>query len=286
MSFQMTEEEQKLLSDCVRGYAGLVFSGAQEYLFQKRIKRRMDANKLVSAREYYHFLRFDPRRDDEMRELINLLTVNETYFFRETPQIEMVSRELLPALKERRSREKTVRIWSAACSNGAEPYTLAMLVLESGLFQAGGWKVEIFGTDINSEVVQAARKGMFGVPAFRGTDEALRKKYFTPAGAGQWEIRDEVKKMVKFSQMNLHNRAQMRLMRDMDAIFCRNVLIYFDTEGKREVSEMFHDSLAPSGYLVIGQTESLFKVTTLYTIVPMTNVLLYQKPSAPPGGGK
>jgi len=278
VSFQMTEEEKKLLSDCIHDYCGLVFSGAQDILFHKRVKKRMDVNKLASAREYYHFLRFDPKRTDEMRDLINLLTVNETYFFRETPQMEMFSKELLPLLKERNGGAKTLNIWSAACSNGAEPYSIAMLILESGLMADNSWKIEIFGTDINSEVVQAARKGHYTATAFRSTPDAMKKKYFAEIEPGVWEIGDAIKKMVKFSQINLHNPFQVKLMRDMDVIFCRNVLIYFAPEVKKTSCEMFYESLRPLGYLIIGQSESLFKVTTLYNMVAMTNVLLYQKP--------
>lgn len=283
MSFQMTEDEIKLLSDYVRDNCGLLVHSPQEILFQRRVKKRVDANKLTTARDYYHFLRFDSKGTEEMRELINILTVNETYFFREAPHMEMFASELLPILKERNYDHKSIRIWSAACSNGSEPYSLAILMLESGLFPSSGWKIEITGTDINSEMVRSARKGMFTSSAFRTTPPEILEKYFTEVEKGCWEIADRVRKMVTFSQINFFNAAQMRLMREMDVIFCRNVLIYFDETGKKRVVEMLYDSLKPLGYLVIGQTESLFKISTLYDIVPAGNAILYQKQGATNG---
>lgn len=279
MSFQISEEELALLTGYIRDYAGLVFSGPQEHLFHRRVKKRIDANMLQSAREYYHFIRFDPKRGDEMRELINLITVNETYFFREAPQMALFKDELLPLLKELNRREKTIRIWSAACSNGAEPYSIAILIKESGLF-GGDWRVELYGTDINAEAVQTARLGVYTANAFRGVDESIQKKYFILKDSGVWELDPGIRRMVHFSLLNLYNPAQIKLMRNMDIILCRNVMIYFDTEGKKQVSEQLYDALRPSGCLVIGQSESLFKVTTLYKIVPMGHVLVYQRPAA------
>lgn len=278
MSYQMTEEEFKLFSDFVGDYAGLEFNGSQEFLFQKRIKKRIDANKLNNPKEYYHFLRFDSGSSEELRKLINLLTVNETYFFREEPQIEVLLKEILPLIKKKNEKSKTIRIWSAACSTGAEAYSMAILILESGLFTSDEWKVVIFGTDINSDALQVARTGSYTEAAFRTTDAGIRKKYFKEAGQGRWEVKDNVKKMVKFSRLNLCNPAEISVMRGMDVVLCRNVFIYFSRESKKAVAEMIYDSLVPDGLLVIGQTESLFKVTTLYDIKPMSNVMLYQKP--------
>ncbi len=274
----MSEEEVALLAGYVREYAGLVFTGPQEHMFRKRIKKRIDANKLQSAREYYHFIRFDPRRSEELRELINLVTVNETYFFRETPQMVLLRERLLMDIKERNSAQRTLRIWSAACSTGAEPYSLAIILRESGLFDAEDWNIELYGTDINSETIQAARLGRYTANAFRGVDAAMRQKYFTEKEAGVWELNPDIRRMVRFSLLNLHNPAQVKLMRRMDLVLCRNVLIYFDAEGKKLVSEFLYNALNPGGYLMIGQTESLFKVTTMYNMVPMDHVLLYQRP--------
>ncbi len=278
MAYKMTEEEFKLLSDFVRDYAGLVFAGSQEALFHKRVKTRIDANRLKTAREYYLLLRFDRKKDDEIEELINLLTVNETYFFREKPQMEVFANDILPELKERKGGE--MRMWSAACSTGAEPFTFAMLIYESGLFLNDIDNIEIIGTDINSRSLHYARKGIYSESAFRTTDDGIRKRHFRDLGGGQWEIKSNMKKMVKYSRLNIFNPKHMILMRNMDIIFFRNALIYFDERGRRAVAEMLYDCLSPKGYLFVGQTENLFKVATFFEIVPMSGVLVYQKPAA------
>jgi chemotaxis protein methyltransferase CheR len=278
----MTDEEIQLFRDYIRNYAGLVFVGSQYEIFKKRIKIRMEANSFSTAKEYYNFLRFDPRKNEELRELIDLVTVNETYFFRESMQMDAFNDLVLPDLKKEKEKlgVNKLKIWSAACSSGAEPYSLAILIKESGLFNSVLWKVEILGTDINSEILQVARQSAYSEPAFRATDKKIRDKYFQSDDKKLWKINDDIKSMVKFTHLNLFNHAQMKLMTDIDLILCRNVFIYFDDEGKKEIVKSFYNSLNPGGYLVVSQTESLFKITTLYSMKPMGKVLLYQKPHA------
>ena len=280
MSFQMTDEEIQLFHDYIRNYAGLVFTGGQYEIFKKRIKIRMEANSFSTAKEYFNFLRFDPRKKDELRNLIDLVTVNETYFFRETMQMETFSNNLLPEIKREKEKQgnKKLKIWSAACSSGAEPYSLAILVKESRLFDPAQWKVEILGTDINSEILQVARQGQYSEPAFRATDKKIWDKHFHTDDKKLWRVNDDIKAMVKFTHLNLFNSSQMKLMTDIDLILCRNVFIYFDDDVKKEVVKSFYNSLNPGGSLVVSQTESLFKITTLFDMKPMGKVLLYQKP--------
>ena len=284
MALEIAPEEIKLFEDHIRNYAGLVFKGAQEELFKKRILMRVEANSLGSVKDYYHFLRFDPKKDEEIKILLNLVTVNETYFFREPPQIEMLKNEFLPMIKKEKQGlpNKRLRIWSAACSTGAEPYTIAILILESGLFNPGEWTIEIFASDINTEALNIAKQGIFNEFDFRSTEENMRKKYFTPDGAKSLKIDKKLIDMVKFSRLNFFNSKEISIMKDIDLILCRNALIYFDTEGKQEIVKNFYTSLNPGGYLLIGQTESLFKVTTLYDMKPMSKVILYQKPAKTP----
>jgi len=280
MSFQMTDEEIQLFHDYIRNYAGLVFTGGQYEIFKKRIKIRMEANSFSTAKEYFNFLRFDVRKQEELRNLIDLVTVNETYFFRETMQMETFSNNLLPKIKEEKEKQgiKKLKIWSAACSSGAEPYSLAILVKESRLFDPVNWKVEILGTDINSEILQVARQGIYSEPAFRATDKKVWDKHFHTDDKKLWKVNDEIKSMVKFTHLNLFNRSQMKLMTEIDLILCRNVFIYFDDDVKKEIVKSFYNSLNPGGSLVVSQTESLFKITTLFDMKPVGKVLLYQKP--------
>ncbi|MBF0274318.1 MAG: protein-glutamate O-methyltransferase CheR [Nitrospinae bacterium] len=268
--------DYKLLADMVYDVTGLTFTGSQSSLFEKRIKTRSDAVGSSSIKEYYHYLKYDSNRNVEFKHLINLLTVNETYFFRENQQIETLIKEILPEIKARNENNKQIKIWSCASSTGCEPYTLAIAIHESKLFD-NSWKVTIYGSDVNTEVLNIARAGVYTESAFRVVEPSIKNKYFTEKDEGSFYISDEIKKMVTFSQINMFNESQMKTMKDIDVIFCRNVLIYFNTESKKKVADSFYNSLNDNGYLFIGQSESLFKVTTAFKIKPMKGVMLYTK---------
>ncbi len=272
---KMSEEEFKLLSDLIYNYCGLTFTGSQKILFQKRVKSRVEKLRLSSFKEYYQFLKYDPKREEELKVLVDLLTVNETYFFREPAQFDALINFVLPEISKN-TPTKHIKIWSAACSTGAEPYTIAILLKEKKPLDES-WRVEIIGTDISISALEEARKGIYTEAAFRTTPPEYKKKYFTKTPEGYYKISDEIKRMVSFRYLNLLNKTQMSLMKNIHVIFCRNVLIYFDLEAKKKVVESFYQSLVKGGYLFIGQSESLFKVTNLYKLVPTSKVLLYKK---------
>ena len=266
-----------MVTDLIYEKAGITFTGSQAPLFEKRALKRMDALELTSMREYYHYLKYDAKRESELTELLNELTVNETYFFREKPQLEVFAKEILPYLKEKNKLTKRIKIWSAGSSTGCEVYSLAIIVKESGLFDTS-WRIMFHGSDINTEVLNYARDGVYTESAFRIIDPAIQKKYFTETGEKTFTISSEIKKMVNFSHINLFNERQMKTMVGFDVIFCRNVLIYFDIESRKTVANSFNNSLHPGSYFFLGQSESLFKVTTLFQLKPMQGVLLYYKP--------
>ncbi len=272
---RMSEEEFKLLSDLIYNYCGLTFTGSQKILFQKRVKSRVEKLRLSSFKEYYQFLKYDPKREEELKTLVDILTVNETYFFREPAQFDALLNHVLPEIASK-SIQKTIKIWSAACSTGAEPYTIAILLKEKKPLDSS-WKIDIIGTDISISALEEARKGIYTEAAFRTTPPEYKRKYFTKTPDGYYKISDEIKRMVSFRYLNLLNKTQMSLMKNIHVIFCRNVLIYFDLEAKKKVVENFYNSLVKGGYLFIGQSESLFKVTNLYKLVPTSKVLLYKK---------
>ncbi len=269
-------QDSQLLRDYIYQVSGITFSGSQESLFEKRILRRIDAIGVSSPKEYYQYLKFDLKKGEELDALLNELTVNETYFFRETPQIELFKDGILPEIKERYAAKKRFTLWSAACSTGCEPYSLAMLVEESGFFDSS-WKIQVIGTDINTEVLSLARRGVYSESMFRSTPAAMKEKYFTKAHGG-YSIDEKIRRMVRFSHVNLYSEQQTKAIGGAAVIFCRNVLIYFDLESKKKVAENLYKVLDPGGYLFVGQSETLFKVTTLFQIKPMGGVLLYSKP--------
>lgn len=271
----LPEDVFRLLRDLIRDYCGIYFNDDSRYLLEKRLSRRVKSHHLSSFRDYYRFLLYDKSRDEELSLIMDILTVNETYFFREQGQLKTFSEEILPELKDINKEKKRLRIWSAGCSTGEEPYTLAMLVIEKGYFY--GWDIEIFGSDINQRVLQVARNGVYRKNSFRTTDEYFLKKYFKEEG-GIFRIANSVKQFVNFSHLNLLDPFKVKFIGIIDVVFCRNVLIYFDQPSKKKVVETFHDRLVDGGYLLLGHAESLINVTTAFTLRHFKYDMVYQKP--------
>ncbi|MDH5203182.1 MAG: protein-glutamate O-methyltransferase CheR [Nitrospirota bacterium] len=271
----LPEDVFRLLRDLIRDYCGIFFNDDSRYLLEKRLSRRVKNHHLSSFRDYYRFLLYDKSRDEELASIMDILTVNETYFFREQGQLKTFSEEILPELKEINRDKKRLRIWSAGCSTGEEPYTIAMFVIEKGYFY--GWDIEIFGSDINQRVLQVARNGVYRKNSFRTTDEYFLKKYFKEENS-LFRISNTVKQFVNFSHLNLLDPFKVKFIGSMDIIFCRNVLIYFDPQSKKKVVETFYERLVEGGYLLLGHAESLINVTTAFTLRHFKYDMVYQKP--------
>lgn len=274
----LPDEEFRLLRDLVYTYSGLYFDENAKYLLEKRLARRLETHQLKTYREYYQFLKFNRKREQELEEIMDLLTTNETYFFREEYQLNAFSNEIVPELCKRKlaaGQPRRLRIWSAGCSTGEEPYTIAMLLLEQRCLQ--GWQLEIIGTDISQRVLQQARRGVYGRSAFRMTDDYYLLKYFEPQDGG-FRIVDKVRQLVSISHLNLLDRTRMAMLGQFDLVFCRNVIIYFDIAAKKQVVESFHRVLQDGGFLLLGHSESLMNITTLFTLRHFKNDMVYQKP--------
>ena len=278
----MSEEEFRLVRDIVYSHCGLFFDHDTKYLLEKRLSRRLQLLQLKGFKDYYQFLKYDRRKDQELSDLMDILTTNETYFFREGFQLKALTDEILPELmaeKELRG-DKTLRIWSAGCSTGEEPYTIAMLLMEMNCFD--GWRVEIVGTDISHRVLQHSRKAVYGKSSFRTTEDRYIKRFFTEQEGG-FKINDEVRELVTISHLNLFDQNRLALLGKMDVIFCRNVIIYFDQNAKKRIIESFYKMLRPGGYLLLGHSESLMNVSTVFSLRHLKNDMVYQKPVAPEG---
>lgn len=278
---QLTEEEFRLIRDLIYNHCGLYFDSDSKYLLDRRLLARLEHHKLAGFKEYYHFLKYDRKKDEEIADIMDILTTNETYFFRESFQLKAFTQEILPELMNLKERERTLRIWSAGCSTGEEPYTIAMLMLELDCFR--DWRIEIVGSDISQRVVQAARKGIYGKSSFRCTDERYIRRFFTQTEGG-YRINDEVRELVTISHMNLFDENRLALLGRMDVIFCRNVIIYFDQNSKKRLIESFYNMLRSGGYLLLGHSESLMNVSTAFALKHLKNDMVYQKP-APASGG-
>ena len=280
----MSEEEFRLVRDLIHSHCGIFFDADAKFLLEKRLARRLDQHQLPGFKEYYHFLKYSRAREQELSDIMDVLTTNETYFFREEFQLNAFVGELLPelkAVKEKRG-DRTIRIWSAGCSTGEEPYTIAMLIMETGAFK--DWKIEIVGTDISHRVLQQARKGLYGKSSFRTTSPERIQRFFHQQD-GFYRINDEVRGLVTISHLNLLDENRMILLGKMDIIFCRNVIIYFDQAAKRQVIESFYRSLREGGYLLLGHAESLLNATTAFALKHLKNDMVYQKPPSGYGRG-
>lgn len=276
----LPEDVFRLIRDIIKDYCGLYFDDISRYLLEKRLSRRIKNHHLNDFRDYYRFIRYDKRAEEELMAIMDLLTVNETYFFREQNQLKAFSEEILDELKTVNRDRKTLRIWSAGCSTGEEPYTIAMLINERGYFN--GWDIEIYGSDINQRVLQSARRGVYRRNSFRTTEPYFMSKYFIEED-GSFKISDAVKKHVNFSYLNLLDPFKSRFLGRMDVIFCRNVLIYFDNASRRLVIGNFHDRLVDGGYLLLGHAESLINISTAFTLKHLKNDMVYQKPNGHTG---
>jgi chemotaxis protein methyltransferase CheR len=255
----------------------LSFGSETRFLLESRVSRRMRELSIPSYSAYHYELRNDKRRDGELASLVDALTTNETYFFRERGQLRALLREVLPeALADRRERSfGPVSIWSAGCSSGEEPYSIVMLAMEAGFDPVAD--IRVYASDISRRMLRRARSGTYRETSFRETEPALRRKYFEEKD-GLWKISDDVKKCVDFIHLNLMDRSRIALLGAMDVILCRNVIIYFDAEGKRDVIEMFEQKLRPGGHLLLGHSESLINVSTGLALRHLEEDLVYRRP--------
>jgi len=280
----MSDEEFHLFRDTIYSHCGIYFDEDSKYILEKRLSRRLAAMDLPSYRDYYHFLKYNRKKDQEMMDIMDILTTNETYFFRESFQLKAFSDEIIPELIKIKSArgDRSLRIWSAGCSTGEEPFTIAMLLL--GIKELQGWKIEIIGTDISQRVLQHARRGVYGKSSFRATGDYYLNRYFQEQDGGH-RISDEVRELVTISHFNLFDTNRMVMLGKMDLIFCRNVIIYFDAAAKKKVVESFHNTLRDGGFLLLGHSESLMNITTLFVLRHFKNDMIYQKPERILSGG-
>jgi chemotaxis protein methyltransferase CheR len=247
-------DNYRFLQSHVYAEVGIVLDDNKHYLFESRLTPIARQLGLTSINDLCALLKATSDRKIG-RLVVEAMTTNETYFFREPGHYEAIKKVLLPKLKSDRSQTKKLRFWSAAASTGQEAYSLAMLLLESGF---SDWDVQILGTDYSSQVVDYARRAKYHqIEVNRGLPAALLVKYFSRAGV-DWQLNDAVRRLVRFEIFDLRQR--MRALGPFDAVFCRNVLIYFDAETKKNILKEIHGTLHPGGWLLLGGAETGFGV--------------------------
>jgi chemotaxis protein methyltransferase CheR len=271
---ELPDDVFRLLREQIYKRTGMWFSDSSKYLLQKRLSPRARELNFDSFQKYFYFLQYDPRSDAEFDQIYDLVTTNETYFFREPAQLAAFSEEIVPDILSKKPVKK-VRVWSAGCSSGEEPYSIAMLLEEAGWFQRAAF--EIFASDINQQVLSKARRGQYRESAFRATDPSLRDKYFNREADGSWRVKDEVRNRVSFGRLNLYDEARVSLLGHLDIIFCRNVIIYFDDASKKVVVSNFYNRLIDGGYLLLGHSESLISLSTQFKLRHLKNDMVYQR---------
>lgn len=270
----LTDDVFRQLREQIYRRTGLFFADSSKYLLQKRLSPRARELNFDSFQKYFYFLSYDPRAEAEYDQIFDLVTTNETYFFREPAQLSAFVEEIVPDLLSRKPIKK-VRIWSAGCSSGEEPYSIAMLLNEAGLYREATF--EIFASDLNQQVLSKARRGLYRENAFRSTDPAMREKYFTREADGSWRIGDDIRNRVSFGRLNIYDEARVSLLGYLDIVFCRNVIIYFDDASKRVVINNFYHRLLDGGYLLLGHSESLISLSTQFKLKHLRHDMVYQK---------
>jgi chemotaxis protein methyltransferase CheR len=276
---RMRRDEFRLLRELVNRRSGMFFDDASFFVFERRLRERARALEIGDFTSYYQYLRFHPRGAEELDEAIDALVTNETYFFREEYQLRAFGEDVLPRLRAQAeaSHRRRLVIWSAGCSTGEEVYTLAILVLRSGLFE--GWDVRVFGNDISRRVLGIARRAVYPRHSFRAMPPQY-DEYFEPDPGGR-RVVDRVRALCQFGQFNLMERERAAILGRVDAIFCRNVLIYFDAESRRQVIDGFYERLQPGGYLMLGHSESLLNVSTAFELAHLASDMVYRRPARP-----
>jgi chemotaxis protein methyltransferase CheR len=272
---RLRPEEFHLLRDHINRHAGIYFGDESLPILERRLRERVHALGVKSFGEYYHFLQFSRQGPNEMDEVLDLITTNETYFFREDYQLRAFRDEVLPVLATAGADRRRLSVWSAGCSTGEEVYSLAILIVESGLFH--GWDVRVFGSDITRRCVATARRGVYGLSSFRAVSPEFKRAYFHEQKDG-FHIADRYRTLCHFGHLNLMDSERIRIVGRADVVFCRNVLIYFDSRSRRRAIDMFYERLVPGGYLFLGHSESLLNVSTAFELVHLREDLAYRKP--------
>ena len=265
--FEFTDSEFNRLRELVYARTGIALSDAKRELVYGRLARRLRKLKLASFAEYCQLV--EQPGSDEIQELTNAITTNLTSFFREGYHFEQLAAEALPQLESERMATRRLRLWSAGCSTGEEPYSLAVVMREC-LAHLANWDVKLLATDIDSKVLATAAEGVYLAERFKGVSAERVRNWF-PQLAGRpgfCAAAAELKSLITFKQLNLLDAWPMR--GPFDVIFCRNVVIYFDKATQRKLFDRMAEMQEPGGWLFIGHSENLHNVTQRYKLVGRT----------------
>ena len=275
---ELSTEEMRQFRSLIYDLAGISIPTTKVTMLSNRIRKRLRAGGYEDYAQYLEFLKQDQNRE-EREEFLNAITTNETFFFRTPTHFDWITSNFVPefaALVRKEQHPSRLKLWSAACSSGEEPYSIAITLLENQ-FRLRGINAEVTGTDLSERVLSMAREGHYGERSMNTVSDKRRRRYFQyEKQRDRWTVTDAVKTLVKFEH---HNLLEPSPRTDFDCIFIRNVLIYFDRVSKRKTLRHLTDALRPGGYLIVGPSEGVFDLLGDYKrITPFC----YQKPPASP----
>lgn len=273
----LTSAEFETIVEFIYRKTGMRFTETKRSYVDKRVVERMHATGAERFRDYFMLLRFAPTKG-ELQRLIDAMTVNETYFLRESYQLDCLVREVLPEIVAERRPGHPIRIWSIPCSTGEEPYSIAITLLDSWA-DVDSHEVQITGGDIDSSVLERARDGIYGARAFQKMPEQVRNRYFSRVDNENWRIIPEIRRSIDFVGINVTDPQGMQQVRDADVIFCRNMLIYFDEASQRRAVQALYESLAPGGFFFMGHSESMSRMSSSFRPRRFHDAIVYQRPT-------
>lgn len=262
-----------LIRNLINEHTGMFFDNGKSDLLLDKISPLVIERGFTSYLDYYYLLKYDPSARLEWQNVMNVLSVQETYFWREIDQTRALVQTLVPQWHARNSGS-TLRIWSAACATGEEPLTIAIALNEAGWFERAS--IEILASDASSKAIDRAVQGVYKQRAFRNLPADLRERYFEAEGSG-WRVRSDIHSRVKWRVANLMDEDQIAPLSSADVIFCRNVFIYFSESAIARVVRSFFRSIRSPGYLFVGAAESLLRLTTDFTLNEIDDAFVYVK---------
>lgn len=274
-NIRLQEAEFRLLREIIHEHCGIFLPDNVTFLLERRLRPRLKALELDDFRSYYRYVKYTRDGYQELCEIVERITTNETYFFREEYQLKDFIEEIIPDVLQAHERELPVNIWSAGCSSGEEPYTLAMLLNDSGF--TNSFEFNILANDISQQVLDKAQDGIYREASFRETRPDVMMRYFRREGA-RFRINENIRRQVTFEQANLIDSSTLIGYRNFDVIFCRNVMIYFAKESREQLLQEFLERLRPGGYLLLGHSESLVNLSTGFELIPLKRGIVYRKP--------
>lgn len=271
----VSQDDVRRLCEFLYRRTGMWFADSKRYYIDRRLAERIAATGSNSFQTYFATLRRDA--NDEIQHLVNAFTINETYFYREEHQLRCMTSDLLAKIAGRKQAGESIRIWSIPCATGEEPYSIAIWLMENWN-QVDNHNIEIVGSDIDTRALETAALGVYGERALKSLPQSVINRYFQPAGTDAYRIDPGLTDSIQFTRANLVDVRDMAAYRNFDIVFCRNVLIYFDDTSRRIAAENLYDCLRPGGYICLGHSETMSRISPLFRVSRFADAIVYQRP--------